>query len=102
VDSIARIIPTSSVPTFIKPSMSAQVAQMQLNKGDIQLTDLPSHLQSDFINEVTPCVFELFGIINAWEQPTLADLQKIWKDVFPEECNLSLQTTKGVVALKLV
>ncbi|KAF8262288.1 hypothetical protein EI94DRAFT_1809022 [Lactarius quietus] len=80
VDSIAHIVPTTSVPTFIKPSMSAQ---------------------SHFINEVTPHIFELFGIINAWEQPSLADLQKIWKDVFPKECNLSSQTTEGVIALKL-
>ena len=79
-----------------------QVAQMWLKKGDIRLTDLPSHLQSRFINEVTPCIYEIFGIINAWEQPTLADLQKIWKDVLPEERNLSSQTTEGIVALKLV
>ena len=75
---------------------------MRLKKGDIRLTDLLSHLQSCFINEVTPRIYELFGIINAWEQPTLTDLQKIWKDVFPEERNLSLQTTEGIVALKLV
>jgi hypothetical protein len=75
---------------------------MRLKKGDIRLTDLPSHLQTRFVNEFTPRVFELFGIINAWEQPTLADLQKLWRDVFPEERNLSSQTTEGVVALKLV
>ena len=75
---------------------------MQLKKGDIRLTDLPSHLQSRFIHEVTPRLYELFGIINAWEQPTLADLQKIWKDVFPEKRNLSSQMTEGIVALKLV
>ncbi|KAF8256745.1 hypothetical protein EI94DRAFT_1710327 [Lactarius quietus] len=57
---------------------------------------------SCFINEVTPHIFKLFGIINAWEQPSLADLQKIWRDVFSEECILSLQTTGGVVALMLV
>ena len=92
----------TSVPTFIKLFTSTEVAQMWLKKGDIRLTDLPSHLQSCFINEVTPRIYELFGIINAWEQPTLTDLQKIWKDVFPEERNLRLQTTEGIIALKLV
>ncbi|KAF8260028.1 hypothetical protein EI94DRAFT_1812274 [Lactarius quietus] len=97
VDSIACIVPTTSVPRFIKPSTSAQVVQMWLKKGDIRLTDLPSHLQSRFINEVTPHIFKLFEIINAWEQPSLADLQKIWRDVFPEEHILSLQMTEAVI-----
>ncbi|KAF8270720.1 hypothetical protein EI94DRAFT_1698592 [Lactarius quietus] len=58
---------------------------------------LKSHYSRSMIKSTT-----IFGIINAWEQPSLADLQKIWRDVFSEECILSLQTTGGVVALKLV
>ena len=75
---------------------------MRLKKGDIRLSDLPSHLQARFIHEVTPQVYELFGINGAWEQPKLTDLQKIWRDVFPQERNLSPQTIEGIVALKLV
>ena len=82
--------------------MSAQVVQMHLKKGDIRLTDLPSHLQSCFNNEVMPHIYELFGMINAWKQPTLADLQKMWKDIFPEEHNLTSRMTERIVALKLV
>jgi hypothetical protein len=75
---------------------------MRLKKGNIRLSDLPSHLQTRFIHQVTPRVYELFGINSAWEQPKLADLQDIWRDVFPEERNLSSQTIEGIVALKLV
>ncbi|KAN0128322.1 hypothetical protein V8E53_005857 [Lactarius tabidus] len=102
VDTIARIVPTTSVPAFIKPSTSAQLAQMWLKKGNIRLSDLPSHLQTHFIHQVTPHVYELFGINSAWEQPKLADLQDIWRDVFHEEHNLSSQTIEGIVALKLI
>lgn len=77
-------------------------AQMRARKSEIRLSDLPSHLQTRFINELTPCLYELFGINKAWEQPKLSDIQAIWRDVFPKEREISLLLAEGKVVLKLV
>ena len=100
--TIARIVPTTSVPTFITPPTSAQGAQIRPRKSEIRLSDLPSHLHSRFINELTPRLYELFGINRAWEQPKLSDIQKIWRDVFPKERDITPQSVEGMIVLKLV
>ncbi|KAJ3506852.1 hypothetical protein NLJ89_g6637 [Agrocybe chaxingu] len=102
IHSLARIVPTTSVATFINPNASSQVAQARRKKGDIRLTHLPVRLQTDFTDKFTPRLFELFGTLNAWEQPKESDLSKLWKSVFPNEQNLNLTTSEGTVILKLV
>lgn len=49
-----------------------------------------------------PRLYELFGINRAWEQPKLSDIQKIWRDVFPKEHDITPQLVEGMIVLKLV
>ena len=75
---------------------------MKRKKGNIRLADLPTHLQGRFTDDFSPRLYELFGILAAWEQPTEADLQRLWKSVFPDEKSLNLETGEGVIVSKLV
>ncbi|KAH8981900.1 hypothetical protein EDB83DRAFT_2241732 [Lactarius deliciosus] len=99
---LTRVISTTSVPTFIKPVTSSLVALMWRKKGDIRLSHLSAHLQTTFVEDFTPRLYELFGSLTAWEQPLGAVLQRLWKRVFPHEKGLDFQTGDGVVVLKLI
>ncbi|KAH9037117.1 hypothetical protein EDB85DRAFT_1888573 [Lactarius pseudohatsudake] len=100
--TLTRVISTTSVPTFIKPVTSSLVALTRRKKGDIRLGHLSTHLQTTFIEDFTPRLYDLFGTLKAWEQPTGADLQRLWKRVFPHEKGLDFQTGDGVIVLKLI
>ena len=104
IHALARIVTTTSVPTFIKPSASSHAAASHVwrKKGDIRLSDLPHHLQADFADKFTPHLYELFGTLSAWEQPTENDIWMLWKKIFPRESSLDFGTTMGVIVLKLV
>ena len=99
IHALACIVPTSSVPAFIKPSTSSHV---WCKKGDICLSDLSHHLQADFADKFTPRLYEVFGTLSAWEQPTENDIRTLWKKIFPHESSLNFGTSKGVIILKLV
>ncbi|KAH9013536.1 hypothetical protein EDB85DRAFT_1874808 [Lactarius pseudohatsudake] len=99
---LTRVISTTSVPTFIKPVTSSLVALTRRKKGDIRLGHLSTHLQTTFIEDFTPRLYDLFGTLKAWEQPTGADLQRLWKRVFPHEKGLDFETGDGVIVLKLI
>ncbi|KAH9011186.1 hypothetical protein EDB83DRAFT_2234137 [Lactarius deliciosus] len=99
---LTRVISTTSVPTFIKPLTSSLVALTRRKKGDIRLSHLSAHLQTTFVEDFTPRLYELFGSLTAWEQPLGAVLQRLWKRVFPHEKGLDFQTGDGVVVLKLI
>ncbi|KAH9032121.1 hypothetical protein EDB85DRAFT_2145677 [Lactarius pseudohatsudake] len=102
IDQLTRVISTTSVPTFIKPVTSSLVALTRRKKGDIRLGHLSTHLQTTFIEDFTPRLYDLFGTLKAWEQPTGADLQRLWKRVFPHEKGLDFETGDGVIVLKLI
>ncbi|KAH9008038.1 hypothetical protein EDB83DRAFT_2532246 [Lactarius deliciosus] len=99
---LTRVISMTSVPTFIKLVTSSLVALMWRKKGDIQLSHLSAHLQTTFVEDFTPHLYELFGSLTAWEQPLGAVLQRLWKRVFPHEKGLNFQTGDGVIVLKLI
>jgi len=75
---------------------------MWRKKGDIRLSDLPVHIQSRFTLTFTPRLYDLFGTLVAWEQPTDADIQRLWTDVFPQEQCLDSKTLEGTIVMKLV
>jgi hypothetical protein len=75
---------------------------MWRKKGDIRLSDLPLHLQSDFTTKLTPRLYELLGALAAWEQPADNDIKDLWKDVFPQEQSLDFGTKDGIIVIKLV
>ena len=102
--ALARIVPTTSVPTFVKPSTSSHAAASHVwrKKGDIRLSDLPHHLQVNFADKFTPHLYELFGTLSAWEQPTENDIGRLWKKIFPHERSLNFGTSEGAIVLKLV
>jgi hypothetical protein len=101
---LARIVPTTSVSTFIKPSTSSHAAEAHMwrKKGDIRLNDLPTHIQSRFTTTFAPYLYEHFGTLAAWEQPTNADIQGLWTNVFPQERSLNPRTKEGTIVNKLV
>ena len=75
---------------------------MWRKKGDIRLTDLPRHLQSDFTAKLTPRLYEFLGTLSAWEQPTEDDIKGLWKSVFPQEQCLDFGTKDSKIVIKLV
>ena len=101
IHSLACIVPTTSVPSFVKPNTSSHAWR---KKGDICLSDLPHHLQNAFTTKLTPQLYELLGSISAWEQPEDNDIKKLWKNVFPQEQSLKLGTNDwlGTIVIKLV
>lgn len=100
---MARVVPTTSVPSFVKPNTSSHAtAAHAWRKGDIRLSDLPRHLQSDFTTKLTPRLYELLGTISAWEQPTDDDIQGLWVNIFPKERSLDFGSKDGIIVMKLV
>jgi hypothetical protein len=75
---------------------------MRRKKGDIRLSDLPPRLQIPFTEKFTPRLYELFGTLSAWEQPSNSDIQTLWKDVFPQEQSLTFETREETIVIKLV
>ena len=101
IHSLAHIVPTTSVPSFITSSHTS--AQMQKTwKGDIRLIDLPCHLQSNFTTKFTPQLYELLGTLSAWEQPTDVNIEVLWKTVFPQEQRPNFGMMDGQIIMKLV
>ena len=104
IHSLARIVPTTLVPSFVKPNASSRAAAAHAwrKKGDIHLGDLPRHLQSDFTTKLTPRLYELLGTLSAWEQPADDDIQELWMNVFPQERSLDFGSKDGIIVIKLV
>jgi hypothetical protein len=100
--SLAKIVPTTSVPTFIKPKASTQVVSSNQRWEDIQITHLPSHLQLKFNTHFTPCLIETFGYTLPWEQPTDDEFIALWAQVFPQEPALDFNIRLGAIIKKLV
>jgi hypothetical protein len=74
---------------------------MWRKKGDIRLSDLSPHLQTRFSDIFMPRLYELFGTLSAWEQPSDSDIQRLWRAVFPREQS-PFGTRKGIIVIKLV
>ncbi|KAF8953423.1 hypothetical protein BDZ97DRAFT_2065642 [Flammula alnicola] len=74
IRSLAKVVPTTTVTTFIKPSISSQVANSRLKKEQIRLSHLPTHLQAAFDN--------VFGYTAPWATPDIDDLTSSWSDSF--------------------
>ncbi|KAF8268516.1 hypothetical protein EI94DRAFT_1577446, partial [Lactarius quietus] len=104
IHTLACIVPTTLVTTFIKPSTSSHAAASHVwhKKGNICFSDLCHHLQADFTKKFTPCLYELFGTLSVWEQPTNNDILRLWKNVFPYEQSLNFGMRKGTIVLKLI
>ena len=103
--TLAHVVPTTSVPTFIGLGASSQaaVSHMWHKKGQIHHLDLPPYLKTPFLESFTPHLFELFGTLPAWEKPPEADLLQLWWKVFPNEQHIDFhQSDVGKIALKLV
>jgi hypothetical protein len=104
VISLAKIVPTTSVSTFVTPTASSQIAAARTfrKKEAIRLSHLPTHLQSGFDTLFGPRLREAFGFTRAWEQPTDAELSRLWSAAFPQERPLDFGTQEGLVVKKLV
>ncbi|KAJ3513243.1 hypothetical protein NLJ89_g3055 [Agrocybe chaxingu] len=102
VRSLARIVPTTSVSTFIKPNASSAAARNRLKKSEVWLSHLPTHLQSQFSKVFTPRLHEAFGVVVAWEQLKEDKLIRLWSDIFPKEKTLNFKTDLGFIVQKLI
>lgn len=80
--SLAKIVPTTSVPSFVPPTRCDSLFPKK--KEAIRLSDLPSHLQRGFENTFSVRLRELFGYTTPWEQPEDEAIMKIWLEAFPE------------------
>ena len=102
IRSLAKIVPTTSVPTFIEPKASTQVVSSREKREDIRITHLPSHLHYKFNTHFTPRLIEAFGYTLPWEQPTDDEFVALWAEVFPQEPVLDFTIRSGVIVKKLV
>jgi len=102
IRSLAKIVPTTSVPTFIEPKASTQVASSHERREYIRITHLPSCLQHGFNTCFTPRLIEVFGYGLPWEQPTDDELIALWAQVFPQEPALDFGIRSGAIVKKLV
>ncbi|KAF8809161.1 hypothetical protein BYT27DRAFT_7095101, partial [Phlegmacium glaucopus] len=101
IRSLAKIVPTTSVPTFIEPRASTQVVSSRERREDIRVTHLPSHLQHRFNTHFTPRLVEAFGYGLPWEQPTDDEFIALWAQVFPQEPVLDFGIRSGTIVKKL-
>ncbi|KAJ3510665.1 hypothetical protein NLJ89_g4544 [Agrocybe chaxingu] len=98
VHSLAKIVPTTSVPTFASPAQVLPRAKEKIRRGH-----LPAHLVTPFDEVLAPRLHMIFGTTAPWEAPTYQDIQTAWDTVFPEETELQLRgTALGVIVQKLV
>ncbi|EDR01212.1 uncharacterized protein LACBIDRAFT_312310 [Laccaria bicolor S238N-H82] len=80
--SLATIVPTTSVPSFVPPSPSRH--QFDKKKEDIRLSDLPQHLQRNFDGVFSPRLREYLGFSQTpWDVPTKTSINDLWKQAFP-------------------
>ncbi|KAF9530755.1 hypothetical protein CPB83DRAFT_762607, partial [Crepidotus variabilis] len=93
--TIARIIPTTSIPSFVAPGTRKK-------KQDIKKTDLPPQLQAAFSSSFVPRLRLLLGRAKPWDSPTANDLKSAWSSVFPGEVPLDLQSDTGKIVKKLI
>lgn len=101
IHSLAFIVLTTLVPSFMKPNPTYQAWQ---EKGDICLSNLHQCLQIAFTMKLMPQLYELLGTILAWEQPEDDDIKKLWEGVFPQEQSLELVANDWLrtIVIKLV
>ncbi|KIJ99632.1 hypothetical protein K443DRAFT_163080 [Laccaria amethystina LaAM-08-1] len=79
--SLATIVPTTSVPSFVPPSASRHQFK---KKEDVRLSDLPQHLQHNFDAIFSPRLREYLGSSQTpWDVPTKTTINDLWKKVFP-------------------
>jgi hypothetical protein len=93
----ARIIPTTSVPTFVPPSLNPPRV-----KEKICLGHLPAHLVIPFDMIFAPRLCILFGTTLPWEMPPNEDIERAWAISFPNEDAMVLHTPLGSIVQKLV
>ncbi|KJA18818.1 hypothetical protein HYPSUDRAFT_117519, partial [Hypholoma sublateritium FD-334 SS-4] len=98
VRSLAKVVPTTSVGTFIHPSTSLNVSNARLKKEQIRLSHLPTHLQAAFDTIFVPRAREVFGYSMPWGTPDLDELKQVWINTFPDEDASSF----NVIAQKLI
>jgi hypothetical protein len=93
----ARIVPTTSVPTFTQPSLDVPRA-----KEKIRLGHLPAHLVVPFDIVFAPRLRTLFGMTLPWEMPSNEDVERVWAAAFPNEDALEIYSPIGTIVQKLV
>ncbi|KIJ98059.1 hypothetical protein K443DRAFT_628960, partial [Laccaria amethystina LaAM-08-1] len=82
VKPLAKIVPTTSVPTFVSP-MPGSRRQFK-RKEDVGLSDLPRDLQHDFDIVFSPQLREYLGYSETpWDPPTKTAIVDLWKQAFP-------------------
>ncbi|CAA7264659.1 unnamed protein product [Cyclocybe aegerita] len=97
VHSLAKIIPTMSIPTFALPAKDLPQAKEQ-----IRMAHLPAQLMVPFEEILVPRLHVIFGVTASWESPSNNEIQKAWKASFPQEKPLEFHTPLGVIVKKLV
>ncbi|RXW15719.1 hypothetical protein EST38_g10131 [Candolleomyces aberdarensis] len=86
-----RVVETTSVPEFLKPSTAAGIiSQRPVKKSDIKMSDIPRHLALNFTHLFLPKTYQLIANnYNPWYQIQASEICDIFGEVFPSEQALS-------------
>ncbi|KAF8220375.1 hypothetical protein L208DRAFT_1334068 [Tricholoma matsutake] len=93
IHSIAKIVPTMSVPELVKKREPGE----WLKKEDIKLSSLPLDLEMGFRSKFIPHLCDLVGTIRPWEQPTEDQVIIIWNKVITDHSIANDAKLKKVV-----
>ncbi|KAJ2923677.1 hypothetical protein H1R20_g13412, partial [Candolleomyces eurysporus] len=97
----ARMVETTSVPEFLKPSTATSIiSQRPVKKSDIKMSDIPRHLALNFTQLFLPKIYQLIANnYNPWYQIQASEICEIFSEVFPSEQSLSEDVSLlGIVA----
>ncbi|KAK7027766.1 hypothetical protein R3P38DRAFT_3315303 [Favolaschia claudopus] len=100
--SIAGIVDTD-VPGYVDPSTHHRAASSssKLKKSDINLTNIPSDIRSDYKIKFTPPLLDFVGSLEGWADPTQEELIHIWNVTFPTYCVAGNDEAQVQIIVKL-
>ncbi|KAG6895248.1 hypothetical protein C0992_002367 [Termitomyces sp. T32_za158] len=105
--TFAKIVPTTSVPEFISPSLRRPKGYKQFTKrkAEVRLSDLPRDVQRKWDSEFTPHLCTFFGQLTPWtkiDDAQVNEISALWSHTFPSEKRLEEEPELSFYVLKLV
>ncbi|RXW12418.1 hypothetical protein EST38_g13437 [Candolleomyces aberdarensis] len=98
-----RMIETTSVPEFLKPSSAASIVyQRSVKKSNIKMSDIPRHLAVNFTQLFLPKMYQLIANnYNPWYQVQPINISNTFGEAFPNETLLSENASMMGIVSKL-